>query len=217
MNKVFSNGLEYRVLAENKLSLCGIGSCADENIIVPEIVDGAQVISVDSGAFAHATIKSVTLPLSVDYIGAEAFAWCKELCSVTLGGVKFISERVFMGCDSLENISLGNDLELIGEKAFAYCSALEKISIPKKVYSIGASAFEGCSSLISISLPDSLKVIENGTFYACTTLRSINLPSALEYINEFAFAYCISLDIQSLPIKTIINRYAFFECYQHVS
>ena len=33
MTKQFSSGLEYRAVAEDMLSLCGIGSCTDENII----------------------------------------------------------------------------------------------------------------------------------------------------------------------------------------
>lgn len=218
MNTVLSNGLEYRVLAENKLSLCGIGFCADTDIVVPEKLGGRDVVSIDSGAFKRNTdIKSISLPSSIDYIGAEAFAWCINLKSIVLGGVKVISDRVFMGCDSLDLVSLGNSLEVIGEKAFAYCPSLKSINIPSKVYSLGVSAFSGCRALCSISLPDSIKVIENGTFYACTELKDIALPSALEYIDEFAFAYCISLDIKALPVRTMINRYAFFECYRLVS
>ena len=218
MNKAFSSGLEYRTIAENKLSLCGIGTCLDEHIVIPECVDGATVISVDSCAFIRNTkIKSITLPASVDYIGAEAFAWCINLQSVTLGGIVTIAERVFMGCDALTSLELGNRLETVGEKAFAYCPRLCSVTLPESLYSLGVSAFDGCRRLKEIKLPSTLKMIENGTFYACTELRSINIPTTLEYIDEFAFAYCTSLDIQSLPLRTIINRYAFFECHKLVS
>ena len=218
MNGCFSSGLEYRSLAENKLSLCGIGSCTDENIVVPDAVNGAVVVSIDSFAFRREDrIKSISLPSSVDYIGAEAFAWCKNLCSIDLRGVVQISERAFMGCDALSSVSFGSKLEFIGDKAFAYCSNIKSINIPDKVDSLGASAFEGCRSLESVKLSSATKVIENGTFYACTELKSVSMPSTLEYIDEFAFAYCTSLDIENLPIKTILNRYAFFECYTLVS
>ena len=218
MNCFFSSGLEYRPVSENKLSLCGIGSCIDEHIVVPECVDGATVVSVDSYAFIRkAKIKSITLPASVDYIGAEAFAWCVNLQSVTLGGVVMIAERVFMGCDSLTALDLGEKLETIGEKAFAYCPKLISADLPESLYSLGVSAFDGCRALKQIHLPKNLKVIENGTFYACTELKKINIPVTLEYIDEFAFAYCSSLDLQGLPMRTIINRYAFFECHKLVS
>lgn len=212
MNKQFSSGLEYRAVAEDMLSLCGIGSCTDENIIVPNTVDGKTVISVDSFAFRrNETIKNIVLPQTVDYIGAEAFAWCKCLCSIALNGVVHISERAFMGCDLLSSADFGNKLSIIGKKAFAYCPSLASIKLPDSLDTLGASAFDGCRNLRAVALPNSLKSLESGTFYACCELNSINIPSNLEYIDEFAFAYCISLDKLTIPAKTIVNQYAFFE------
>ena len=212
MNTQFSSGLEYRSVAENKLSLCGIGSCNDENIVVPAFVEGMEVTSVDSGAFAHNDmIKSVVLPKSVDYIGAEAFAWCRHLESASLSGVLHVSTRAFIGCDSLSFVELCDKLLMIEKKAFAYCSNLTAATLPESLYSLGASAFEGCRGLRSVILPDSLKSIESGTFYACCELESINIPGKLEYIDEFAFAYCISLDKITLPARTVINQFAFYE------
>ena len=151
MNKHFSSGLEYRAICENQLSLCGIGSCSDENIIVPESVDGKTVISIDSFAFRrNDAIKSISLPNTIDYIGAEAFAWCKNLESVKLSGVVQISERAFMGCDSLKSLDLGEKLDFVGTKAFAYCPSLESVTLPNGVDTLGASAFDGCRNLKSV-------------------------------------------------------------------
>ena len=212
MNKVYSSGLEYRSLAENTLSLCGIGSCTDENITVPEFVDGNRVISVDSFAFRrNESLKSISLPDSVDYIGAEAFAWCRNLCSISFNGVIHISERAFMGCDSLVSAHVGEKLNIMGKKAFAYCPSLESIILPDSLETLGASAFDGCRNLRAVVLPNSLKSLENGTFYACCNLNSINIPENLGYVDEFAFAYCISLENLAIPARTIINQYAFFE------
>ena len=214
MNKLHSNGLEYRALAENMLSLCGIGSCPDENIIVPEFVDGKKVISVDSFAFRrNESVRSISLPDSIDYIGAEAFAWCKNLCSVSFNSVVHISERAFMGCDSLISARIGEELNIVGKKAFAYCPSLTSISLPDSLETLGASAFDGCRNLTAVALPRSLKSIESGTFYACSNLSSINIPENLGYIDEFAFAYCISLEDLALSARTIINQYAFFEAH----
>ena len=214
MNKVYSSGLEYRALAENMLSLCGIGSCTDENIIVPEFVGGSKVISVDSFAFRrNEFIKSISLPDSVDYIGAEAFAWCKNICSVSFNNVIHISERAFMGCDSLVSAHVGARLNIVGKKAFAYCPSLKSITLPDSLETLGASAFNGCRNLTAVALPRSLKSIESGTFYACSNLSSINIPENLGYIDEFAFAYCISLEDLALSARTIINQYAFFEAH----
>lgn len=207
-----SYGLEYLVTKSGVAILRGIGNCLDEHIVVPSSVQGYPVVGVAEKAFARSTqIKSIILPESVSFIEPQAFAWCRELISITLN-VSEIGDRAFMGCDRLAKIDLGERLEQIGEKAFAYCPALISVALPETVCRLGSASFEGCRNLNKISLSDGIKMIENGTFYACDKLRRVELPSKLEYVDEYAFAYCISLLEMNIPSRTVINNDAFFEC-----
>lgn len=208
-----SKGLEFVINSQNEAYLCGIGTCTDENVVVPSSFNGCMVVGVAEKAFErNDLIKSVILPFSVENIEKMAFAWCRNLESIRMEGVIDIKNRAFMGCDSLKNVVFGDYLQFIDDKAFSYCSALERIELPRHVGSIGTAAFEGCRNLKKISLPNSVKVIENSTFYACTSLRSVKLSNQLEYIDEYAFAYCISITEMNLSPKTVINNEAFFEC-----
>lgn len=208
-----SRGLEYAVSKSGVAILRSIGNCTDEHIVVPSAVEGYPVVGVAEKAFARSThIKSVTLPASVRFIEAQAFAWCRELTYVKLTSTHEIGTRAFMGCDKLSWVDLGNALEEIGEKAFAYCPALSNVDLPDTVSRLCSAAFEGCRNLCTASLSRSLKIIENSTFYACESLRRVELPSKLEYIDECAFAYCSSLVDMDVPAKTVINNQAFFEC-----
>lgn len=208
-----SKGLEFVINSQNEAYLCGIGTCTDENVVVPSSYNGCMVVGVAEKAFERNDfVKSVTLPFSVESIEKMAFAWCRKLESIRMEGVIDIKNRAFMGCDSLKSVSLGDYLQIIDDKAFSYCSALERIDLPRHIGSIGTAAFEGCRNLKKISLPNSLKVIENSTFYACTSLKYVKLPNQLEYIDEYAFAYCISILEINIPSNTVINSEAFFEC-----
>jgi len=213
MNTWASAGLEYKLLSNGTAILRGIGSCSDENIVIPAKIGSHTVVSVSKKAFyRNDRIKSVTLPSSVKLVDDQAFAWCQKLDSIQLYGVVEIGERAFMGCDRLCNAELFNGLQLIGDKAFAYCPALTSVKLPDSVTKLGVSSFEGCRNLTKIALSQSLRYIENGTFYACSSLCKVIIPRDLEYIDEYAFAYCDSITEIKLPSKTVVNGDAFFEC-----
>ena len=207
-----SCGLEYTVMKSGVAILNGIGNCLDEHIVVPSEVCGYPVVGVSEKAFARSLqIKSVTLPSSVNFIEAQAFAWCRELIFIKVSGATMIGDRAFIGCDKLKLVNL-EATEVIGEKAFAYCPALYSVTLPDSLQRICPSAFEGCRGIKCITIPNSVRIIENGTFYACSSLCKVSLPTSLEYVDEYAFAYCSSLVDMEIPYKTVINNDAFFEC-----
>ena len=208
-----SSGLDYTVINSNSVVVCGIGSCADEHIVIPSAVRGYTVVGIAEKAFLRSSqIKSVTLPKSVKFIDQQAFAWCRELIEVKIAAVTEICDKAFIGCDKLEAVNFGKSLEYIGKKAFAFCPSITVADLPDTVYRLSSASFEGCRSLSRIYIPESVKIIESSTFYACEKLRKVTLPSKLEYIDEFAFAYCISIVEMNISQRTVINSGAFFEC-----
>lgn len=207
-----SLGFEYEIQKNGTAVILSVGLCSDDDIVVPEFIDGKTVVAIADNAFSHNShLRSIVLPQTVIKIGCSAFAWCKSLEYVSALGIIEICDRAFIGCDSLSDIAISSRIRQIGKKAFAHCSHLTSAHIPNSVHKLGESVFEGCSSLTYATLPDNLKIIENGTFYACTELRTVKLPKALEYIDEFAFAYCISVEGLIIPRQAVVNRDAFFE------
>lgn len=212
LSSTVSFGLEYEIRRDGTAILTSIGSCKDACISVPQFVEGKTVVAVADNAFkGNLQIISVRLPLSVTYIGQNAFAWCRNLELVTGAGLVEIGAKAFVGCDSLADLGLGKKLRRIGAKAFAYCPALTSAYLPDSICEMGTSVFEGCRNLDTVVLPNSLRIVENGTFYACTSLRHVEIPSGLRYIDEYAFAYCTSLNDISVSKQTVTNKDAFFE------
>jgi len=139
------------------------------------------------------TLKSVSLPASLEVVGIRAFAYCSALESVTFGEPSSLTE--------------------VGWGAFSYCSKLQTFTFPESVTSIDEYMFRSCYELTSVVLPSSITEIRTYTFNGCVKLKSVNIPNTIETIGSGAFGFCESLDAITLPESlTTIESYAFEVC-----
>ncbi|HLP75553.1 MAG TPA: leucine-rich repeat domain-containing protein, partial [Candidatus Paceibacterota bacterium] len=88
------------------------------------------------------------IPNSATGIGDSAFAGCRLLTQVTMGGnVASIGGGAFSNCTGLSEIALGAGVTSVGSYAFSNCTGLEQVTIGPLVTTIGSSAFSGCDNL----------------------------------------------------------------------
>ena len=82
-----SVGLEYRMNDEKTgYIVTGIGTCADNDIVIPTIYEELPVIGIASGAFKNcARLTSMTIPGTVVSVGSAAFQGCTGLIKVENG------------------------------------------------------------------------------------------------------------------------------------
>lgn len=120
-------------------------------------------------AFEKAALESADLS-SVESIGANAFAFTKNLKTVVFG----------------------SSLTTIGSAAFSM-SGLTTVDIPGGVSSIGGSAFSGCNSMVSMTLNEGISVIPNGMVQSGTALETVSLPQSLTKVEQYAFYECGAL------------------------
>jgi len=64
--------------------------------------------------------------------------------------VKWMNSMPFANCIYLENVTLGEKVEVVNYSAFAGCTKLKTVSIYDKLQSVGDDLFEGCTSLSTI-------------------------------------------------------------------
>lgn len=147
-----------------------------ENINIPSVIAGYQVIGIADSAFADLSsekVSSVTVPEGVTSIGASAFNNCAGINISVRGEISSLGENAFYGCDGLASVKLVSGLTEIPYEAFSGCAALTSVVIPDSVTVIRENAFEECSKMQTITLPASLTSVEDSAFNGCTALKSI--------------------------------------------
>ena len=117
------------------------------------------------------SLKEVTLPEGLTYLGDYAFDSAAELKSITLPST----------------------LTTIGGAAFYECTVLTDITIPSDVKTIDSMAFFGCTGLTSVTIPDKVETLRADAFKCCTQLTSINIPKSVKSMETEVFSYCTAL------------------------
>ena len=81
-----STGLAYKAGDDGKTcTVTGIGTCTDEDVKIPEVIDGMEVVAIGAAAFAqNETLKSIEIPSGVKTIATNAFVECPSLAYVVL-------------------------------------------------------------------------------------------------------------------------------------
>ena len=191
-----------------------------------KIKEGTRVIADFAVAFSK-SIKIVSVPDSVKYIGEGAFSECNKLTAINVStanknyasqsGVLFdksISTLVcYPSAKTGSTYEIPSTVKTIESFAFKGNDELVKITVPKTVKNIGSFSFAYCTALKSANLPEGLTVVSEGMFQNCSALNAVVLPETTVEIGKNAFEWCSKLENITLPsnVKTIGDN-AFYYC-----
>lgn len=121
--------------------------------------------------------------------------------------VEQIETEIFMDCDKLEKVILGERLEFVSYRCFANCTRLKTIDFSrcKVLHHISTEAFFRCSSLDNIVMPPTLKGIDDRAFYYCSSLSRCVLNDGLLRICRLTFGYCADDLVKNIKIPDSVN------------
>lgn len=206
-----------------------IGSQYASSITVPSNLENRPVYVVNSNVFNMCTVptivfqegiydiksnfstsvKSVTLPSTLKWIGSYQFKNCYALESIVIPeGIDTIMMGAFESCSSLKEVTIPSTVKTLGTGAFAYCTKLEKVNLSTGLLDIDEKVFVQCTALKYITLPESLTEIGSNAFQG-TGLISVEIPASVQSVGARAFLACESIteikfhnsDIQIKPLK----------------
>lgn len=153
------------------------------------------------------------IPGDIREIGEFAFAYCKDLFTLTIPANVEIAENAFYRNEAIEEVALPEGLTVIKENTFWGCINLKTVEIPNSVAEIGAFAFDCCQAMETLTFPKSLVTLGEGAFQGCLALREVTVPSAIGIIPARAFDACIRLErVEIQEGITQIAPYAFYDC-----
>lgn len=199
----------------------------DAVVNIPSEINGTPVTTIGNAAFRDSSVTSVTIPANVTEIGANAFAGCTNLTSVTYGG-DWSNLTIQSGNPAVQDAANAPlfDFEFIPPDNTAvivtnykYNGAAADVTIPsryqgKPVTTIGHAAFFN-SAVTSVTIPDSVTSIGDNAFGFCSQLTNISIPNSVTSIGFSAFAHCTSLKSITLPSSlSFISGALFLGCSQ---
>ncbi len=154
---------------------------------------GTQLEAIEPEAFFGYNIRSLVIPDSVTYIGANAFTEC-NIKSIKLPSYSenalILDSGIFMD-STIDEMDFNNcNTNAIPSHCFCDATVNKLINIPSCVKTIGNNAFAGAIIKNNIVLPDSLEKINQYAFYN-SHLKSIEFPSGIKTIGSVAFKNCI--------------------------
>lgn len=194
----------------------------DENVKVGIDLSGCtKLTTMPNASFdqCHSLVK-VTLPETLERIGAASFQKCENLKDITIPEkVTFIGTDAFASCVSLTSISIPIGVTEIPYSLFSDCSSLKTITIPDTITTIYDTAFYNCSSLEEIVIPDTVtSLIENSLsphsiFYGCSSLTKVTAPCRFK--GDSFFENCFGErfdDITFVYSHTYTNNEVYCDC-----
>lgn len=144
-------------------------------------------------------IKKIVIENGLKNIGANAFAHCTALISVTIpSSVTSIGLSAFYNCSALTSVTIPNGVTCIEESTFSFCYSLSSVTIPESVITIGKYAFNSCY-FTSLALPSSVAYIDQYAFLDCDYLIDVFYNGTEAQWNNIS----IGLDNEPLTSATI--------------
>ena len=194
----------YEAVGDGTVEITGYNG-NEQNVIVPEIIDGARVIGIGRYAFSpnkqgrqlnrdgREKLTGVVIPDSIEYIGEYAF-WASNIKEIRLSeSLHTIHKDAFLYCRELEHIHLPKSLRTIEKGAFGNCERIKKLVIPDGIKYIGKAAMINCKELTEAIIPEGIEKLSSRLFEGCGKLERIVIPASVRGIARNAFVDCRSL------------------------
>ncbi len=203
-------------------------------VALPDSYNG-QPYSINDYAFVNcSSLKTITIPDSVQAIGWSAFEDCSNLTGVYIGDIAawcaidfgnsyanplFYAHNLYLNGVLVTELKIPDSVTSIGSNAFLECSSLTSITFGEnsQLTSISWSAFEDCSNLTKVTLEEKsqLTTIGSSAFSRCSSLMSITIPDSVTSIGSYVFEDCSSLTNVTYGENSrliSIGSFAFEDC-----
>lgn len=227
LDTVAAGEYEYAIIdGEACITIC---VSIDNEIIVPEELDGYKVTSIYKGAFLNNEAKKIVLPETVKTIGEAAFSSVLESLTIPGGCEGIEGSEPFLECVSLKEfiVTEGDgaysskdgvlyDRDMKSVLAYPIAKEDKTYTAPDSVKEIAMSAFCGNLYLEEIVLTN-VEAIGNYAFENCAELSRVEFSKKLSSVGVDAFLDCHKLKSVRLYDKLeYIGDYAFGYAYDAV-
>ncbi|MBQ9247261.1 MAG: leucine-rich repeat protein [Ruminococcus sp.] len=198
------NGFSFTINKSGEATIHGYDG-RDSDVVIPQKLMGADVISIDDYAFFNDTaVTSVSFDraTALKTIGINAFSGCGGLTSLTIPAwIEALSFGAFQHCTALEKLTIASGISQIPAQCFYGCVSLKQVSLPESITEIGERAFMNCSGLTVIEIPDTVDTIADNAFDGCDDL--VIYCSKDSYALSYALHHDITFVLTDMELITV--------------
>lgn len=132
-----------------------------------------------SGYFGN-NLVSIELPTCCTEIKSQTFYECTNLTNINLENVEKLGYNTFYRCSKLETLTADDTNELTkltetGQSVFVECDALKRVVIGDSLETIEGYLFSGCNVLYEITIGNKVSKINTNAIYNCNNGQSVKL------------------------------------------
>lgn len=189
-----SEHLEFTMVNRSEIWVTGFDG-EEENVVIPEYIDGLPVVGIDNYAFsvsAISGIKSVFIPKTVKYINDGAFSYCQNMESLIISdGVEYIGKFAFVGCSKLTSVTIPKSVKKIDDMAFNGCDAITEFVIESPdcdIYCMEYTIYSGTYGDSVIAGYDGSSARKYAEIYN-KKFKSLGTCPTDFYISDFEYPY----------------------------
>jgi hypothetical protein len=170
----------YNVI-DGGIKLTGCVDGCPSDLVIPEEIDGLDVVSLGAYAFQNQGIETVIFPEGLKRIERGSF-YQNQLTNILLpNSLEYLSG--FDG-NQISSVTIPANVSEIGIEAFIY-NDLQSITIPESVQIISSEAFSS-NAITDIYFTSGLNTIGFCAF-CDNNLSNLTLPNSLTDIGNYAF------------------------------
>jgi len=184
---------------------------SEDTVRLPDYFQGYPVTVIDRNVFfENKSVKEIIFSDTNTTVEEYAFMGCTSLETVTIPeNVISFGDRVFAECTALKTVSLMSNMTSVPTNMFSGCISLENLTINEGIAEFGYGCFNGCSSLTDLDFVSNGALIQSYAFNG-TGAESVVLSDSLLAIPNYAFTNCPNLKYVTIPESVVlIQPYAF--------
>lgn len=190
-----------------------------------EIILPSTLKEIHNNSLSHNLITELSIPASVEKIGAANLMMCTELknLSVASANKHFKAEnglllsadgkKIFGSIFQTGDLIIPDGVEEIENYSFVLMQDITSVKFPDTMKKIGTQSFAAMYNLMSVDLGNSIEELGRECFSGDAVLNNVEIPASVKIIGNQAFTECDALDAIYIPDGvTEIGPYAFFGC-----
>ncbi len=116
--------------------------------------------------------------------------WCQIDFSEPSSNPIYYSRNFFLGNSRVTDLVIPAGVTEIKPYSFYRCNSLNSVTMSDDIQTIGMFAFESCENMTAVNFSSNLTYIDMCAFRYCNSVRRFDLPASLEAIDSWAFWDC---------------------------